>query len=141
MMMWMVNGVKYVYEGFLVWIILWMMGLLVSGVLCYFVQVVCYVLVQFVVGFGSICLVGWEVVIVVWCEMVVNGFVVGFVESIDYVEYVVVDVGVKVVDMYFGFVSQFFYGCDVVIGEVYYMDVIVYVGIIFGWIVVIKNGQ
>ena len=48
---------------------------------------------------------------------------------------------VAVVDMHPGFVSQFFHGRDVAIGEVHHMDVIAHAGTIFGRIVVTKNGQ
>ena len=73
--------------------------------------------------------------------MVVNGFAAGLAESIDYVEHAAADAGAKVVDMHPGFVSQFFHGRDVAIGEVHHMDVIAHAGTIFGRIVVTKNGQ
>ena len=40
--------------------------------------------------------------------------------------------------MHPGFVSQFFHGRDVAIGEVHHMDVIAHAGTIFGRIVVTK---
>ena len=73
--------------------------------------------------------------------MVVNGFAAGLAESIDHVEHAAADAGAKVVDMDPGFVSQFFHGRDVAIGEVHHMDVIAHAGTIFGRIVVTKNGQ
>lgn len=93
------------------------------------------------VGFVGVCLVGWKVVFVMWCKMIINWFVVGFVEGINYVQYVVVYVSVEVVDVYVWFVCQFFYCYDVIVCQIYYVDVIVYVSIIFGWIIVIKNCQ
>lgn len=73
--------------------------------------------------------------------MIINRFVVGFVEGINYVQYVVVYVSVEVVDVYVWFVRQFFYRYDVIVRQIYYVDVIAYVSIIFGRIIVIKNRQ
>ena len=94
-----------------------MTGLPVPGVLRHFVQVARYAPVQLAVGLGSIRPVGREVAIAARREMVVNGFAAGLAESIDYVEHAAADAGAKVVDMHPGFVSQFFHGRDVAIGD------------------------
>ncbi len=138
--MWMVNGVKYAHEGSLVWITLRMTGLPVRCP-APFRPVARYAPVQLAVGLGSIRPVGREVAIAARREMVVNGFAAGLAESIDYVEHAAADAGAKVVNMHPGFVSQFFHGRDVTIGEVHHMDVIAHAGTIFGRIVVTKNGQ
>lgn len=51
-----------------------------------------------------------------WCEVVINGFIVGFIKGVDYIQDVIVDICVEVINMYVGFVCQFFYCYDVFVG-------------------------
>ncbi len=87
-----------------------------AGVLRHFVKRAGDAPVQLAIGFAGIRPIRREIAVAARREVVINGFTAGFTKGVDHIQDATADTRAEVINMYAGFVRQFFHCHDVPVG-------------------------